>query len=388
MSNLEFKGKYSIIQKEITKTATELFEISMLDTKTLKTFLYNLLLFDEIRQKIREIVAPLNPALDENTRIFPLPGKIGQFLVKEITRYFVDKGIFLEEELFSSRLYEFLNKQSEKSIEKRYQKIMRVVTHLFNTPLTSIALTLNIDRRIFYKTLGDRVDGLGEPLVKPNSWRDRILRFLNYCISSYKLGPQQKCLLSFFKGYIKLTNIIEILNKDIISSEERQFLVKNVGEPMIEITGGLVNYRDMRYSTSKTLNLNEILTELRKLIFNLLSKFGKEPSYAKETIFIYNMINSMSSFLVVGADIENLRFIDEDTARKAEKLRLKLAKLLIEKYKIESEEQNSQIYEGETIWRDILINRELSKEQASALTLLGLPVKNLSDPINYEKFMS
>ncbi len=374
---------------EIFVTANELFQITMLDTKTLKTFLYNLLLLDEIKLNILDISKPFTEVIRKDVLTKSLTRKIYQMISEELINYFANNDIYLEDEILITRISDLFDRQSEKNIEKRYQRIVRTVMHLFNTPITSIAIILNIEREALDRILGEVSSSFGEPLILPNSWRDRILKTLNYYTKTYSFGLQQKHLLNFFKGYIKLTNIIEILNKDTISSEERQLLVKNIGEPMIEITGGLVNYRDAKTQGGEPLNLTNIITELKDILFNILSLLGKEPSPTKSVIFTNNMLYSMASLLAVGADTESLKYINEEDARKAEKLRLKLAKLLIEKYKIEIEAEGEQvIYEGELIWRDILINRELSKNKASVFTLLGIPVKNLSTPIKYEKFLT
>ncbi|MGB9824036.1 MAG: hypothetical protein ACPLN0_04730 [Candidatus Hydrothermia bacterium] len=380
-------NRISEIQKEIFKTADELFAISMLDTKTLKTFLNNLLLLEEVKENIFQILEPFADILKNPRSFSKLSNEITQLVSEEIINFFTSKDVFLDFEMLQNIIPSLLSQEGEKNMEKRYRRIVRTVMHMFNTPLTSVAIILNIEKNYLTKILGEEENVYAEQLIQPGSWRDRVLKMINYYTSTFSFGTSYRYLLTFFKGYIKLTNIFEILNKEFISSDDKMLLIKNIGEPMVEITGGLVNYKELHSMEGGNLSITSILKELKEVVFNMLTALGKQPSPAKEAIFTNNLMYSVASLLVIGADIDGLKLVNEDEGRKAEKLRVKLAKLLIEKYRIDTEDDLAQkVYEGESIWRSILIDRELCKNRASVFTLLGFPVKNTNDYLNYDKF--
>jgi len=386
MFEREFSSDLRKIREESHRLADELFEITMFDTKTLKTFLHNLLFLEKVKAIFENpLPKSLEPHLNQLIQSPTFVKTVLPLVEKEVLDFLKKANVQAEESHIRGILEKSLINKSDNRVVKRYRRILRVITHLFNTPLTPVALILNVDRETLLNFTGGEGLEHSNFLIEPFSWRDKILKLTDYFVNRRRLGLERRYLLTFFKGYMKLTYIFEVLNKESITPEERHTLAQKIGEPMVEITGGIINYKENLGPGENKVSLSKICSELKDILVHLLEQIGKRVPPQQRQILLNNFLDSVISLLVVSADTESIKFLDEEKARNAEKLRVRLAQLLIKRYWSESEEEKLEVYEGEEIWRDLLIQRLLCKNQVGILPLLGIPVINPDAPIDYQE---
>jgi len=373
------------LRKEIVELTNSLFETAYLNTNTLKRFFSNLIVLDEICDSLAEIrqTHALKTGINlEDVEVFQESG-IFEKIYNEFAAYLQSKGIELIDRV-GGDVFALTYKRNPRGIESRYERIKKVTTHLINTPTTTIALVLNIDKARLFEKLGGDADRISDSLIEKHSWRDKLLKGINYYKYSYVVNEKEFHLLSFLEGYLKLSNIIEILGKDRISSEVRNQIVERIGDPMIKISGGIIQYKDV--SKGKTPDLSNMLNELNEILSKIMATFGKVLTRNSERALKYGIIESIAPIYVLGTNPLGDKMLDAYESRKIETLRSKLAKLIIERHKLDESEEpsgNLDSYEGENIWRNLLLDRVLCRNTNELFLILGLPVARPDEELNY-----
>ncbi|GEM_PF-1549634 len=377
----EFGGD---IRQELIELVNMLSKMSYPNTARLKIFFYNIITLQEVRDNLIQIKESYSKATGlEFDQLEPLSMKK---LVKEISsEYFgvlEKRGIFIDfsnESLLISLIY----KKNPRGIEARYNRLLNLITHLFNTPTTYLAISLNIDKNRLKNRIGEEFERLSDSFVEKYSWRDKLLKAIKYYKETVNLNELDANLLKFFEGFLKVTNTVELLGKNLLSIDKKRHLIKNLGEIMTNLSTGILQYKELKERPNA--GILEITKELTNILFDIAATFGKILSKESGKTIMYGITEALTPFYVLG--IETLNNIE---GKQIELLRNKLAKLLKERHKlIDLEIGNGKTqsqYEGENFWNALLIERVLCNPTQEIFQILGIPIINPTEEFDYEAF--
>ncbi len=372
------------IRRDLIELANTISKTSYPNSNKLKTFFYNLLTLQEIRDHLLQLKESYTQLTGLNLDDFePMEmEKIMKPLSNEYFSYLEQKGIsvdFSNEKLLLSLVY----KKNPRGIEARYTRLLNLVTHLFNTPTTYVAISLNIDKNKLKAKIGDEFERLSDSLIEKYSWRDKLLKAIKYYRDNTKLTNLDEALLKIFEGFLKLTNTIELLGKNLIPIEKKRQIIRNLSEPMVNLSAGIMQYKDSKERAN--VGIIEMITDLVNILFNVLATFGKFLSKEGEKTVIYGMIEALTPLYVLGIETSNTA-----EGRQVELLRNKLAKLLKERHNLIDRETMGEsgqfLYEGENFWNSLLIERVLCNKTQEIFQILGIPIKFPKTEIDYESF--
>jgi len=368
------------LRKEILNATNSLFETTFLNTNTIKCFFYNILIFGELSSYIRELRHDYSLKTGINLeKAKPLEYKtIFDDIYTDFISYLEKKGVKLNPG-FTDNLTILMYKSNPRSVEGRYYRLVKVVNHIFNTPMTGISLILNIDIEKLREKLGEECERVSDSLIEKHSWRDKILKAINHYKYSFEMNLMESSITTFWVGFLKLTNTIEILGKSEVERDVRQQIIEKLGDPISTISTGIMQYKDL-YKGSPA-DLLSMVNNLYEILSKILATFGKILSRNSEKILEYGIIESLAPLYVLGANP------DYNDAKKVELLRAKLARILIERHKVFITNQSDEsllLYEGENIWRLLLLEKNLCKSTHEVFLFLGLPVSEPEHQLDYE----
>ncbi|MEO0239607.1 MAG: hypothetical protein ABIM45_06785 [candidate division WOR-3 bacterium] len=372
------------VRRDLIELANTISKTSYPNSNKLKIFFYNLLTLQEIRDHLLQLKESYTELTGLNLDDFePMEmERIMKPLSNEYFSYLEQKGIsvdFSNEKLLLSLVY----KKNPRGIEARYTRLLNLVTHLFNTPTTYVAISLNIDKNKLKAKIGDEFERLSDSLIEKYSWRDKLLKAIKYYRDNTKLTNLDEALLKIFEGFLKLTNTIELLGKNLIPIEKKRQIIRNLSEPMVNLSAGIMQYKDLKERAN--VEIIEMITDLVNILFNVLASFGKFLSKEGEKTVIYGIIEALTPLYVLGIETSNTT-----EGRQVELLRNKLAKLLKERHNLIDRETVGEsgqfLYEGENFWNSLLIERVLCNKTQEIFQMLGIPIKFPKTEIDYESF--
>lgn len=373
------------IRHDLIELVNTISKMSYPNSTRLKIFFYNLLMLQEVRDNLVQIKENYSIAtgLDPD-QLEPLSMKK---LVKQIsTEYFEQlekRGIFID---FSKKslLILLIYKKNPRGIEARYNRLLNLVTHLFNTPTTYLAIRLNIDKTRLKNKIGEEFERLSDSLVEKYTWRDKLLKAIKHYKETVNLSEVDANLLKFFESFLKVTNTVELLGKNLLTINKKWQIIKNLGETMTSLFTGLLQYKDLKERPNA--GILEIVTELMNILFDIAATFGKILSKESGKAITYGITEALAPLYVLGIETLN-----NTEGKQIELLRNKLAKLLKERHKLidmEIESGTTQLlYEGENFWNALLIERVLCNSKQEIFQILGIPITNPTDEFDYEAFL-
>ncbi|MDI6851954.1 MAG: hypothetical protein QMD82_08510 [bacterium] len=373
------------IRHDLIELVNTISKMSYPNSTRLKIFFYNLLMLQEVRDNLVQIKENYSIAtgLDPD-QLEPLSMKK---LVKQIsTEYFEQlekRGIFID---FSKKslLISLIYKKNPRGIEARYNRLLNLVTHLFNTPTTYLAIRLNIDKTRLKNKIGEEFERLSDSLVEKYTWRDKLLKAIKHYKETVNLSEVDANLLKFFESFLKVTNTVELLGKNLLTINKKWQIIKNLGETMTSLFTGLLQYKDLKERPNA--GILEIVTELMNILFDIAATFGKILSKESGKAITYGITEALAPLYVLGIETLN-----NTEGKQIELLRNKLAKLLKERHKLidmEIESGTTQLlYEGENFWNALLIERVLCNSKQEIFQILGIPITNPTDEFDYEAFL-
>ncbi len=377
------KESRSDSKREIISLADQLSATLNPRVDVLKVFFLNILVLEELVDYLVELRREFEILLGLNLKNLEVSKmeNVMMPLLSEYLDYLKRKGLKIASGSEKNML-PLIYRENPSGIESRLDRLINLVAHMFNTPTTYVAMALNIDRSKLKSKIGEEAERKYDPLIDLYSWRDKILKALFYYRNNNRLSKKEDVVLDFFEGYIKLTNIIEILSREKRETISKRQIVRKMSDPMGKISSGLLMYRELCFPNQA--GITDMMRSLMPILSSIMATFGKILGADAEKMVSHGVGETFASIYVLG-----LKPSDTPEGKRAELMRSKLARLLIDRHHLVISSYGYKKYsdfEGENFWRAILVDQLLCNNTFEIFQILGIQVENIHDEINYDKF--
>lgn len=349
----------------------------------LKVFFLNILVLEELVDYLVELRREFEILLGLNLKhLKPMEmTRVMEPLATEYMNYLKRKGLKLAS-VSEKNMISLIYRDNPSGIESRLDRLINLVAHMFNTPTTYVAIALNIDRSKLKSKIGEEIDRKYDPLIDLYSWRDKLLKALLYYRNTNKLSKKDEVVLDFFEGYLKLSNIVEILSREKGENIDKRQIIRRIGEPMSKIFSGLLTFKELSFPSRA--GIKDVISHLMPLLSSITATFGKILGADADKVISNGIGETFASLYVLG-----LKVPDTSEGKRVELMRSKLARLIIDRHHSASSnygENKAKDFEGENFWRAILVDQLLCNNTFEIFQILGIQVENIHDEINYDKF--